>query len=156
MKKKLAKLSRISSIMDISLKYGDEVIKFNLNDELKIDEAKINYELKTQPSYYGFLSLLEKRLERVEADKKAELVKVESELLIEVKTETDPLTNRPYNNDVAEAMVKSNKDYQKALKDYNQAVENKGVLQSCVRSFDQRSYLLQTLSANVRDEKRTI
>ena len=156
MKSKLNKYARKSSLMDISLKYGDETISFNLNDELKVNEARINHELKTQPSYYGFLTLLGRRLDRVEADKRAELEKVEAELLIEAKTEIDPNTNRPYNNDVAEAMVKVDEDYQKALKNYNQAKENAGIVSSCIKSFEQRSSLLQTLSANVRDEKKAI
>lgn len=153
MKKKILRYSKKSSVLDVSIKYGGEIIRFNLGNELKIDEGRINDELMEQPSYYGFLTLLNNRLERVENDKKAELSKISSKLLIEFKQEKDPTTGRGYSNEVAKALVENQKEYQEALEDYHKAKENKGIISSCVESFNQRSYLLQTLSANVRREK---
>lgn len=152
-KKRIKRYVDKSPVLDISIKYGDETIRFNLANELVIDEGRINEELKEQPSYYGFLTLLLNRLERVEADKKAELSKINSKLLIQYKGEIDPSTNRPYNNDVAKALVDNNSEYQVALKRYNKARENRGIVSSCVEAFNQRSHLLQSLSANVRKER---
>lgn len=153
MKKKISRYVKKSNVLDVSIKYGDEMIRFNLGNELKIDEGRINEELKDQPSYYGFLTLLNIRLERIEADKKAEVSKVYSKLLIKYKGEYDPHTSKPYSNDVAKALVDNDTDYQVALKNYNKAKENKGIVHSCVEAFNQRSHLLQSLSANVRKER---
>ena len=62
--KNLKKYSNSSSLMNIKIKYGEEIFKFNLKEELEINEDKINSELKEQPSIYGFLTLLHKKLMR--------------------------------------------------------------------------------------------
>src|SRR6478609_3003124 len=53
---------RTSSLNQINIKYGNERVKFNLFDEVAISTVKIEKELKTQPSYYGFLLLLRNAL----------------------------------------------------------------------------------------------
>lgn len=150
---KLKKLTTKSSVLEIRIKYNEEIIKFNLADELAIDENRINQELQEQPSYYGFLTLLLVKLNRVKDDKKASLERLESELFIENKSNIDTNTNRPYSNDLAMAEVKTDNKYKIALKNLHKAEENWGLIKSCVNSFDQRAYLMQSISANVRKEK---
>lgn len=152
-KSKLKKLITKTDLMNISIVHGKDKIKFNLFEELVIDENKINEEITEQPSYFGYLSLLLNRLERVRDDKKAELTKVYSSLFIQYKGDTDDNTNRPLSNDLAEAKVYTSTKYQKAMTNYNTAVENHGTIKSCVDAFYQRSHLIQSLSANVRKEK---
>ena len=83
MSKRLKILAKNSSLTNISIQYGKEKIKFNLYEELIVNESRINEELKNQPSYYGFLSLLAVKLKRSMGDKKAELEKIKAELFIE-------------------------------------------------------------------------
>ena len=40
--KKIKSLARRSSLMDVSIQYGKDKIKFNLFEELQVDEARIN------------------------------------------------------------------------------------------------------------------
>lgn len=154
MGKKLSKYAKKSSVMDVVLRYGDEKILFNLAEELVVDENRINEELQTQPGYYGFLSLLLNKLDRVRNDKKASLTKKHSELFIKYKSKVDPNTQRIYSNDLAEANIQMDSKYQAAIKAFNKAEEEYGIIKSCTRSFEQRAHLIQSLSANVRDEKR--
>lgn len=147
---KIKKIASRSSIMDISIKYGKDVVKFNLFEELVVDENKLNDELKNQPSYYGFLAMLMAKLKRVMEDKKAELNKIEKELFLEYKEDKDPHTGRPYSNDMAEASIVSEPDYIKALDNYNKAEEDYNIVKACVDAFTQRSHLIQTISANMR------
>lgn len=150
----LKKLSSTTGIMDIKIKYGKDKISFNLYEELVVDENKINEELKTQPSYFGFLTLLMVKLERLRNDKKAELGKTYATLFIYYKDKLDPNTQRPYNNDVTESLVITNKKYKEALENFNKADENYNLIKGCVDAFNQRSHLIQSLSANVRTEKQ--
>lgn len=139
--------------MDISIKYGDEKINFNLFEELIINENKINEEIKEQPSYYGFLLILKSKLERLKNDKQASVDKLFAELYVNYKSKVDSNTNRPYANDYVEAKINRNKEYIKANQAVNKAIENLSIVNACVEAFNQRSYLLQSLSANVRKEK---
>ena len=150
MSKRLKILAKNSSLTNISIQYGKEKIKFNLYEELIVNESRINEELKNQPSYYGFLSLLAVKLKRSMGDKKAELEKIKAELFIEFKGDIDKSTGRPYSNDMAEALVAQEEDYQNALKEFQKAEEDFGIIKACVDSFTQRSHLVQSLSANIR------
>ena len=150
MSKKLKILAKKSSLMDISIQYGTEKIKFNLFEELIINESRINDELKNQPSYYGFLSLLLVKLKKAMDESKAELEKIKAELFIEFKGDMDKATGRPYSNDLAESLVVQEELYIKALQKYLKAEENYGLINASVNSFTQRSHLLQSLAANTR------
>jgi len=145
-------ISSNNKLLDIRIKYKREVFKFNLYEELKVDENKINSELKNQPSYYGFVGMLLIKLQRVKDDKEAEFYKKEAELYIEYKTSINPNTNRENSKELAEALVKENPAYQKLLKEFNNAKENVGIIKHCLSSFEQRSNLIQSLSANLRKE----
>lgn len=153
-KRKLAENIKKTDILDISIRYGKEKISFNLVDELKINEARVNEEIKTQPSYFGFLSILMIRLDRLRNDKKAEINKTKARLFIKYKDELDPKTNRPLNNDLAEAKVETNEKYQKLLGEYHKIEEDWASIKSCVEAFQQRASLIQTISANHRLETK--
>ncbi|MAO08046.1 MAG: hypothetical protein CL596_04965 [Alteromonas sp.] len=156
MRKKLDKYIKKSDLMNISLKVGGEKFAFNLYDELRIDVNRMTEEIKEQPSYYSFLCLLLVKLETLEDDREMEFEKVKAELTIKYKEETDPLTHKPYNNDVAKAKVIANPKYKAYFKKYSKAKTNKGIVKSAVKAFEHRQGLLQTLSANVRNERNNI
>ena len=65
-----------SKLMDIRIHYGDEKFKFNLYEELVVNENKINSELKEQPSAYSFNSMLKKKLIRRMKDREKEKEKI--------------------------------------------------------------------------------
>jgi len=154
MKKKLKRIIKRSPITDVSINYGGDKIKFNLVDELKIVQQNINDELKEQPSYTGFLGLLLVKLNTIKLDREAQLIKTENELFIEFKEDVDPNTSKPYSNDLAMSYARSEDAYQEALKEYHKALENHDIIEKCVNSFNSRAFLIQTLSANTRDERK--
>jgi hypothetical protein len=155
MSKRLKQIAKRSNLMNISIQYGNDKIKFNLFEELTIDEVKLNDEIKSQPSYYGFLSVLMVRLKKKLDDKLAIKERIFAELFTDFKDEIDSNTNRPFSNDVAEAMAIAEESYQQALKEHIKAEEEYGLIKACVDSFTQRSHLIQSLSANVRKEKQS-
>jgi len=148
--RKLSKYIKRTPLMDIRVKYEAETFRFNLFEELVIDENKLNTELKEQPSYYGFLGLLLVRLQRTKDDNEAELSKKEAQLYIAFKTELNPNTHRENSNDLAQALVIADESYQKLLSKLNKIKEDVGIIKQCVSSFEQRSSLLQSISANHR------
>jgi hypothetical protein len=151
--KRLQKLASTSQIMDVYIKYGDEKFKFNLYRELQIldeSEGSLNTEIRGQPTTYGFLSMLLTKLKKLQRELDVEKTEVFSEILVNIKSEKDPLTGKPYTKDSAEAKVVMTKEYQEKMKEYNNILHNVETLETCVEAFNQRSYLIQTLSANLR------
>jgi len=151
----MSKLHRYASkadLMNISIKYGEEKFKFNLYEELVINENNINDELLVNPQSYGFLCMLHKKYARIKEDKDIERNKAWSKVYIDYKNDLDPETGKVYNNDMAKAHADVSEEYAKANKEYLDALENLGILDTCVKSFEQRSFLMQTLSANLRKQ----
>jgi len=150
--KRLEKYAQVSDLMNISIRYGNEKFHFNLFEETKIDENKINYEIKIQPSIYGFLGMLHKKLFRIAKDKKVEMEKIYAKLYVRFKKQIDPETQRLYPKETAQYRATKNSEYQNKIKEYHDAEEKANIIEICTKSFEQRSNLIQTLSANIRKE----
>ena len=146
----IMKYAKGSKILNIDIKYGDETFSFNLNREVIVDENRINDEIKNQPSAYAFLGMLHKKLIRVAQDKKREMDKTYANLFIKYKDSTDTNTGRPIANDLAKEKVIASRRYQISIEEHHKAQENAEILEVCVRTFEQRYSLIQTLSANIR------
>jgi hypothetical protein len=150
--KKLEQYANSSKLMEIAIRYGEEKFRFNLYEELVINENKINQEVKIQPSVFGFLGTLRVKLKRTMKDREAEKDKEYARLFVLFKSQKDPDTNRLYPKEVAKEKAIKTPSYQEKLASYLQAEEEWGIIDVCVNSFEQRSFLLQTLSANLRKE----
>ena len=148
--RKLQKYSQKSDLMNIRVKIGKEVFRFNLYEELKVDENIINDEINDQPLIRGFLGTLLTKLERIRADKKAELEKIYSELYVSYKSSVNKDIGKYPSDDMAKQLVLKTARYQEAQSEFIISDENLNKIENCVESFDQRSYLIQTLSANLR------
>jgi len=147
--RKLHKYAEKSKLMNIHIKLGEELFKFNLFEELVVDENIINDELKTQPTVSGFLGTLHTKMDRIKEDKEAEMEKVYYELFVKYKKQKNDY-GRPNSDDMAKSMALSNKKYQRAAEEYRTARENSTLIKVSLQAFEQRSYLIQTLSANIR------
>lgn len=139
-----------SSLMDIKISYGKEDFDFNLFQELIIDENKINHEAQVQPSAYAFISMLHKKLIRVAKDKKVESERLFARFYVNYKKEIDRETGRQNPKETAHFMATKHPSYQKKVREYHIAEEKAGMIETCVKAFEQRSFLIQTISANIR------
>jgi len=148
--RKLRKYASSSSLMDIKITYGNETFEFNLFEELVVDENRINREIQEQPSSYAFLAMLHKKLFRISKDKKMEMEKAYARAYMKAKSQIDSDTNRLYPKESAKEMATKSPNYHLAIRYYHQAEEDWGVIDACVKSFEQRKDLIQTLSANIR------
>lgn len=149
--KKLLSFAEKSTLMNIRIKYGTENFQFNLFEELQVNENIINDEIKVQPSISGFLGTLLTKLERIREDKEAEMQKIYHKLFALNKAKVVE-SGRYASDDLAKSMAIANRKYQDALKNYLIAKENASHIKTCVNAFEQRSFLIQTLSANLRNK----
>lgn len=142
---------RASPLFNITINYGGEAYKFNLAHELKIDEVLINKHIKNQPIDFSFLMMLHKKLLSEFEILKHKRKKTYGKLFLQAK---DKLHNgRPYNDDMAKAWAESRKEFQSISKQCILCKDSADTIYTCVRAFEQRKDLLQTLSSNNRREK---
>ena len=148
--RKLLQYALKSGLMQIDISYGNEKFSFNLNTELSINESRINREAQEQPSAYAFLNMLHKKLIRSykEAEKKME--KKHAQLFLKFKGEKDPDSGRQTANEVAKAKVIKDQAYDDLWEEFIEAEHQAMVIEVCVKAFEQRVNLIQTLSANLR------
>ncbi len=149
---KLKRLIRKSKVMDISIDYNGEKINFNLHQELRVNEDIINEQLKDQPTHYGFLLMLRARLISKLAQAKKDKSERHSELWQEYREETNPITGRAYTKEDILAIIDNDEEYTELYDTVIKLSEEVDILDAAVNSFEQRSYLLQTLSANTRKQ----
>lgn len=148
---KLQKYAQKSSVMAITIILDNgEKFRFNLHEELKISEEKLNFEAIEQSSSYAFLGMLYRRLVKATDDRKMEMTKAWAVAYSSTKGQTNEQTGRPYADDLAKAMADMDDDYIEAVKVYTDAKYKAGMLETCVTAFEQRASLIQTISANNR------
>lgn len=152
MKKKLIYYTEKSKIMDIHVRYGEDVFDFNLTEELKVIEEGINEEAKQHPTTYGFLNMLYKRMSIRAKDLEKKAENTYNRLFIKYKTSIDENTNKPYPNEMAKAKALTHLKYIKAYENYSKVKASVEILQAAVESFTARKDIIQTLSANLRKE----
>ena len=95
--------------------------------------------------------MLSVKLERIKDDKEASMNKTYHKLFVKYKSEVADNGRFP-SDDLTKSMVIINKVYQKDLQEYLQAKENANTIKACVTAFQERAYLIQTLSANIRNK----
>jgi len=152
MPKKILKYASSSDLMNIQIFYGDERFRFNLYEEIIINENQIEEEIKNQPSAYSFLSMLRTKLKRNLADAEFELNKTYGRVFNEHKSKVDRLSGRVPGDDTVVSRVYCDPDYAEAAEKTRALKHEVEVIETCVRSFEQRKDLIQTLAANLRKE----
>lgn len=144
---RLNKFSK-SDLMNIKITYNGEIFRFNLYDEVRISEASLNKEIKVQPSYYGFISMLHTRITN---DYNRLLHKrdlIGDKLFLRAKKTL--VNGRFTSDDVATKTMATHPKYV-ALEDKVLATKaTLNILNTCLKSFEQRKDLLQTLASNIR------
>lgn len=150
---KLDKYSETSTLMDIQIRYNSEKFKFNLFDEVKVKESQITSELMEQPTKYGFLTLLHTHLIKLHGDKELSVNRAFAKAYVKYKKEINKDTGRPNSDDVAKAKAEIEPEHVRLQDELLQTKFDMGRINACVRAFEQRKDILQTLSANRRKER---
>ena len=132
-----------SKLMVVEVLWGDELIKFNLYKELRIDENNMDHELKEHASNYAFLSMLHKKLIIKAKWQERETKKIRAIRHIKLRAIKDTVKE-------AEIALEKDKVYLKAYKKQLEVEDIKETIEVCVKAHEERKDLLQTLAANLR------
>lgn len=154
---RLNKIADTSPLMEVTIKHGGKVINFNLYDEVKIQEAHIAHELANHPGVYSYLLMLQASLINKAKDIEATLKEMESDLWLFYATNSES----PYYTDngkfptnaIVEAYINSDKGILMKRKELRKVEMDRDSIIACVKSFEVRKDLIQTLSANLRKER---
>jgi hypothetical protein len=136
----------------LNIKYGDEKIVFSLMRELRINHDRINYELMRQPSKYGFCLLLHKKLLTEFEKLKVEKNRLWGQLYFIAKEKKQVATGRIFTEDMSRAWVEKHPKYIKAQLACINARDSADAIYACIKSFEQRKDLIQSISSNLRKE----
>jgi len=148
MSKKLVGYAKTSDIMNIEVKYGKQVFKFNLDEELRISEDNLNGEIKTHVRSYAFLSMLHKKLsiQVVEEEKALRILTNQKVNKLMSAGGVNITTAKSQTSTSPQVIAKEN-----TIAKMNELRDYVGV---AVNSFSIRKDLLQSLSANTRQEHK--
>lgn len=150
---KFTKYASSSQLMEVVIKFEAEKFKFNLYQEVKINEDDITSELTHQTSSYSFLTMLHKSLIKLVSDKKITEKRAYATSYLKYKGQTNSDTGRPNSDDMAKSFAELDDNYIKAQHDVINAQFDLNRVEACVKAFEQRKDILQTLSANSRRER---
>lgn len=144
---KLLQYAESADIMNIKIQYNKQTFAFNLNEELKINEGNLNTNIKGHARSYAFLAMLHVKLVMKHRDQMKIVKRMKDEHMVKYKPLYKTVTE-------AEAvMYKKHPSLKKAEDEMLEMEELKDVIQVCVKAFEARKDLLQSISANVRKEK---
>lgn len=148
--------AKSSKLMDISFTLDEKRYSFNLASELKIDSVTLNTELKKQPTHYAFLSMVFERVNILVEELESSLEKRYNQLYVEFKTDTSTTyyqkAKKLPSDDLCKSLVLSDKRYTILKRKLIFTKQQRNILKTAVKSFEQRAFLIQTLSANNRKQ----
>lgn len=143
---------RKSDINHIIVFYGVEKVEFNLWDEVNITEEIIDTELMKQASKYGFLLLLQKKLNTQFEQLRQRRKQAYARLVLRAKGRRG-VNGRYLSIDDADAWVRARKSFIQLTDKCIKAKDSADAIYAAVSAFMQRKDLLQTISSNLRKEK---
>lgn len=145
--KKLLKFAEDSDIMNLKIRYNKEIFEFNLDEELRINESNLDAHLKGHSRGYAFLAMLHVKLKIKHRDQQKDVKRTKDKFFAKY-------IGKYKTNTQGEALMYSNHpEIQEKEDSLLRTEELRDMVEVCVRSFEQRKDLLQTLAANIRKEK---
>lgn len=143
-----------SNILDLDITIDGKDYKIDMRKQLEISAEGITEAITNGPTYYAFLSAL---LQRALVEKRSRERKkntVYGKLFNEYKSNYDTSQYpRGISNELVSAKIDRNIKYIKAVKEHEQITAQVDLLTMYVRAYEQRTSLIQTLSANLRREQ---
>lgn len=137
-----------SGIDNVLIKHGRDTFSFSLLEELKIDENEIDGELKDQPSYFAFISILHVKLQKKRREIDFDLKTIKSRVWKEFKNKVNRQTGKPYSNDYVETQVHEDRKFKELSNKLIKVLHDLEMIEVCVEAFKQRSFVLLNLNNN--------
>jgi len=122
-----------------------------LNQDIQINPADLDTEFKDQALKFIYWATLSELAKDLANRKKYELDMFYARLDHSIR-QNAVVNNIKLTEKMVENTVVTNEEYQKAMKEYNEARKQAGILQVAKEAFNQRKDMLVSLGANYRAE----
>jgi hypothetical protein len=154
---RLKKILKTNKVTVIKLEFNGEKYLFNLDSEIAITKENLDGDIITQPRSYAFLSVLHKKLIAKAKNLEVDMNRIYSKVYYKYLTSTDThyykkMSSYPTTT-VAKELAMKDLEYIEICRAFIKAEEDRDIAEVCVKAFEQRAFLLQTLSANQRKER---
>ena len=143
------KITDFKSLDLIVLKFGKEEFNLSVKELLTIDENKLISSIETTPTLYGYLSVLRSKIARQLADTEIKYRSQYGEKYLIIKE--DPTWDKAPTEKHVESMLYSDKDLMSLKSKIVELNSNVSMLEGLLESLKQKVSLIQTLSANLRN-----
>lgn len=154
---RLKKYIKTSNITVVKIKFEGKTYLFNLESEVKIDREVVSNVIHEHPSKYSFILMLHKKIiglsKRVELDMNVTYSRCYLKYLTSKKSQYFKEMGTYPTPTIAKELAMKDPEYVESVKRYIELEEQKDTLEACVKAFENRASLLQTLSANNRKER---
>ena len=135
----------------ITVSFGRDVYQGNYLEDLAIDENKINEMLKTQPSRYVFWSKMVAMAKAIYEQKKLELERYTSQLYTFFRREAEAAGRRE-TEATLQAKIRLDQKTQQLENELVRVKLKLDHLAAIKEAFSQRTQMLMSLAANLREE----
>ena len=143
-------IEQLSETGNIEIVHNNETFKFNLYEELRINQAKIQSELKECATPVAFLGFQLNELEFLLKMAELERDKAWNKAYIKYKKAVSPETQRPYSDDMAKAKANVNSEYLIAYRNYLKLNKQYKDMLRALNAFDIRNQAIISINVNTR------
>lgn len=130
----------------IEIKIGNEKITLDPEEELRMDEATINDNLKEQPSLFAFYAVLAEKAHAELNESKLTLEILEAELDAKIR---EVAVKKPTEKQIQQQILLDD-SYQEARMEVIRANKQLGILKSYKDAFNHRKETVIALASNMR------
>lgn len=151
---RLIKYAKKSKLSIVKILVGKEMVKFNLHEELRVDEDIINDEVVGNTQIFAYLNMVYNELNKRNKLLELRNDKYKSLLYSRFLKDKNPTTGRPYSKEYIGLEMNKDIKYIRYVQEIIEAEKQLDDVKSCIESFKQRKDLIQTVSANRRAESK--
>lgn len=130
----------------IKIKIGSQEMELDYEQELQMDEATINEDLKNQPSLFAFYAVLAEKAHAELNESKLALEILEADIDARIRGASE---KKPTEKQIQQQILLDN-DYQEARMDVIRATKQLGILKGIKDAFNHRKEAVIALASNMR------
>jgi len=154
MKMTLFRLSKESVIGNVKITVDGDTVSFNLHRETRINRNNLDQELEEHPAKYSYaltiLAAIDSKLEEMDTKRKNIEAKLSEEFATSKESSYYKKAQKFPAAKLIDNLVRNHKKYRSIQEEYADLRTNRAKINALCRGLEEKSRMLQTLSANLR------
>lgn len=146
----MAKLDGSFKLLQVNI--GKKAFTIDLAEELSIDIDNVTHQLQKVPISYAYLASLYRKAKLEATIAEQHRKRLHAKLYMKYKSPEGG--GRGPNEELVKSKVQQNHEYQQAVTNVILAESTKDTLEGLLKAYEYKKDLIQTISANLRNEKK--